>query len=267
MIVRMRVHVRFYTMSDDRPLSFFQIAPAMENCRGAAKEMIGDAQTLERVNRLSRSFALYFCAAEKLAKFYTFELAGRRIYRNQPVDWLTFWRKLRGHDDKISAFQVPIRRVAGPNAIADAAWTRAPSAALGANHDDGSLGADWEVSLSATRALARRMLADAEMFGASASEIERALCQAARKDDLATVVNTVVYALEQSREQGCSKTSVIRYLDRIGSTVKASSAPFFAFLARADPAASEGLASLMPKREARRRRRSPRVLKPGRDAL
>lgn len=203
-------------MLDRRSLSVAEIASAMETFRGAAAELIDDAASLERSNRLARSFSLYFCAAEELAKFYTLEVAGRKLAQGGSPDWPDFWRKLRGHDARIVETHVRMRRAAG---AAEPARNTLELSGLGAALINGSAsapGPDWEISRSATRALARRLLADADTFGETARDIESALSEACRKDRLATFVNAVVHALEHAGDPGCAKQNIIRYLDKIG---------------------------------------------------
>jgi hypothetical protein len=212
-------------MMDGPCLSVAEIAQAMDESRDLARELVGDAGSLERSHRLPRAFALYFCAAEELAKFYTLELAGRQLVHGSVPDWPGVWRKLRSHDVKIVEAHTRMRdeRDGAP----ETGYGALRLSGLGAMLINGSAttsGADWRISLSATRALALRMLADSALFGDDADDIRATLSEDSRKD-LAIVVNSVVYALEQARRQGFSKENVIRYLDRIAFADAAAKRP------------------------------------------
>jgi len=202
-------------MPFDRFLSVDEIVKSMAQSRGIARKLIDVAVGLERWDRLPRACVLYYCSAEELARFYTLELAGRQLCHGVPPDWPSVWGKLRNHDVRIADGHARLRNERGGPPENNGSSLRLSD--LGVRLLSGcgpALAADSEISLSATRALALRMLADADLFGDDAAEIRATLSEDSRQD-LAIVVNSVVYALEQARQQGCSKENVVRYLDRI----------------------------------------------------
>ena len=72
-----------------------------------AGELLDEASILLKANRQARAFTLIDSAAEELAKFFIFEIAGKRVANGNPPNWKRFWHRVRNnHDAKIAQIEI-----------------------------------------------------------------------------------------------------------------------------------------------------------------
>jgi AbiV family abortive infection protein len=180
--------------SQPQSLSIEEIALAMAACITNAGELIDESDLLARANHRARAYFLYHAACEELAKFFMFDIAGRRVVHGDSPNWRRFWQRLRNHDSKLA--QIEVRNRFAPSPAPDESQELI-EAGLQLLFTYGTLprntslyvelgpsgtfrkpsDIDWELGLPAIKAIALRLDHIAKQIGISVDSIKAALQQ------------------------------------------------------------------------------------------
>ncbi|MER8599354.1 AbiV family abortive infection protein [Mesorhizobium sp. M1339] len=221
-------------------LSLSELTAGMAACRANAQELLDDAALLLRAGRGARAYTLLHTSSEELAKFFMFEMAGRRVARGDALNWKRFWQRVRSHDSKISLIDVRLLHAMFLNGTEKVANDQvAAGLALlseaGLVPRNGSLyveaapdgrfrkpsDIDWSIPITALNALAHELLLLAYGAGSSVNEIEDKLKEGVSRHEAAAGLRTLQLGLERARAAGMTNEETTKLIQKLSTKPKA----------------------------------------------
>jgi len=218
--------------SQPQSLTVKKIAAAMEACATNARELIDESDLLVRADHRARAYFLYHAACEELAKFFMFDMAGRRVALGDPPNWSRLWQRLRNHDSKLAQIEVRNRFAPDPGSDESRDLIEAGLGLLSTYGilprntslyvDLGPNGTfrkpsdiDWDVGLPAIRAIAHRLDHIAKEIGTSMGSIATALQQPPPEKMRDQAREGFARMIERLRLAGVSKEAVVEHLKKL----------------------------------------------------